>query len=471
MTSSSISQDSQLTAKDASEVMQPLLKDAMSGLNINLDYELARYRNSKRDPQTRAPFSPFQSPRSRSLNLMSIPGSASYPESRASQAKVPSMPPNPRLSQTTVSGDAVTHPAVESDAYSSEVSAPKGALVRQPSPSEEAPLASSEALFASFDAHSKGLESHLETGSKHWLQWLDTPVGLGALLLLLVSSAGLGFIFVNPYVARNLVSNTPLARLWSSPEDEVEASEDLASNETLENEASADDFPLGGLSPDLSEREFSDLDLNSLSNLPSNASSVGRSSLPEIANAEKTERSANDSTPPRVPSPETNSPATGIPANTPQQVNEIPRTTMPAPQPAAVIPPVQNPSPAPVSAPQSEPVEAVTVQPSEETTQLSLSGSTEGVNAQPNPPVSAEDADIQGAVSSEPASSYYVVSDYTGDPSLEDAREVVDDAYVRNFESGARIQLGAFNSEEGAAALAEELQGQGIEAQIYEPQE
>ena len=66
-------------------------------------------------------------------------------------------------------------------------------------------------------------------------------------------------------------------------------------------------------------------------------------------------------------------------------------------------------------------------------------------------------------------SSYYVVSDYTGDPSLDEAREVVGDAYVRNFDVGARIQLGAFSSEEGAAALTEELNNQGIEAQIYEP--
>jgi cell division septation protein DedD len=61
------------------------------------------------------------------------------------------------------------------------------------------------------------------------------------------------------------------------------------------------------------------------------------------------------------------------------------------------------------------------------------------------------------------------VTDYTGDPSLDAARAVVDDAYVRNFDVGARIQLGAFNTEAGAAALIEDLQSQGIEAQVYEP--
>jgi hypothetical protein len=63
-----------------------------------------------------------------------------------------------------------------------------------------------------------------------------------------------------------------------------------------------------------------------------------------------------------------------------------------------------------------------------------------------------------------------VVTDYTGDPSLEEARTAIDDAYVRNFEVGARIQMGAFNTPEGAAAMIEELENQGIQAEIYEPQ-
>jgi hypothetical protein len=66
-------------------------------------------------------------------------------------------------------------------------------------------------------------------------------------------------------------------------------------------------------------------------------------------------------------------------------------------------------------------------------------------------------------------STYYVVTDYTGDPSLNQARQAVGDAYVRNFPVGARIQLGAFSSEADAAAHVEALQGQGINAQVYNP--
>jgi len=62
-----------------------------------------------------------------------------------------------------------------------------------------------------------------------------------------------------------------------------------------------------------------------------------------------------------------------------------------------------------------------------------------------------------------------VVTDYTGDPSLDAARSAVGEAYVRNFDVGARIQMGAFNTPEGAEALAEELRNQGIETELYEP--
>ena len=122
-------------------------------------------------------------------------------------------------------------------------------------------------------------------------------------------------------------------------------------------------------------------------------------------------------------------------AGTPQQVNQIPQNITPAPRPATIAPTYQAPAPAPAPQPAPAPVESAPAAP-----------------------------DSSPAVSQTPVSSYYVVSDYTGE-----AREVVDDAYVRNFDVGARIQLGAFSSEEGAAALTEELNNQGIEAQIYEP--
>ncbi|MBE9113914.1 SPOR domain-containing protein, partial [Nodosilinea sp. LEGE 07298] len=67
------------------------------------------------------------------------------------------------------------------------------------------------------------------------------------------------------------------------------------------------------------------------------------------------------------------------------------------------------------------------------------------------------------------APSYYVVTDYNGAASLESARGAVGDAYVRDFSNGTRIQMGAFSQESSARNLVNQLQGQGIPAQVISP--
>jgi cell division septation protein DedD len=59
-----------------------------------------------------------------------------------------------------------------------------------------------------------------------------------------------------------------------------------------------------------------------------------------------------------------------------------------------------------------------------------------------------------------------VVTEYSGDATLEQAQKAIPDAYVRNFSDGARIQLGAFDEAGKAEALAEELEKQGIPAKV-----
>ncbi|NES19008.1 MAG: SPOR domain-containing protein [Symploca sp. SIO3E6] len=66
---------------------------------------------------------------------------------------------------------------------------------------------------------------------------------------------------------------------------------------------------------------------------------------------------------------------------------------------------------------------------------------------------------------------YYVVSNYTGAQSLELAKTMVPDAYVRKFPEGSQIQLGAFDTETQAKTLAEQLQQEGISASVYHTQE
>ena len=425
------------------EGLKPPLRNTLSSLNINLDYELARYRYVKRgDAQPGVAPPQFQSRRQRSLNLINVPTPAKSVKLPATAAAAPPPPPNPRIAQTANS----SAPAPVSDPLPatatgsvSEVANLKSALVRQAAPQPDNYLESSEALLQNFDNSYPATGSEPSPTAKSWFEGINTPLGLGALLLLLVASAGFGFVLVNPSAAQNLFGNTPLARFWPGAEvDEVEAVDGVTAD--ADAITSSEGPPLSALGPDLSQREFSTLDLNTLSNLPSNASPLAGQPTPLatdrpgngnglVANQTNAGNAAANTTS-----------AAGTP--TPQQVNQIPQNITPAPRPAAIAPTNQAPAAAPAPAPAPQPA-AVAPAPA---------------TANPSP-----------AVSQAPVSSYYVVSDYTGDLSLDEAREVVGDAYVRNFDVGARIQLGAFSSEAGAAALTEELSSQGIEAQVYEP--
>jgi|GEM_PF-6498313 len=65
---------------------------------------------------------------------------------------------------------------------------------------------------------------------------------------------------------------------------------------------------------------------------------------------------------------------------------------------------------------------------------------------------------------------YYVLTEYTGDRSLEQAQRVVSNAYIGKFPQGIRIHLGAFAEIEQANTLIEEVKQQGIVAFLYHPE-
>lgn len=410
------------------EGLQPALRSTLSSLNINLDYELARYRYAKRgEPQPGAAPPQFRSRRKTSLELISVPQAAS-PARKG--AMPPPPPPNPRL-QRVASPPGMAEPT-------SEVAALRSAIVPHTAAPQATYMASSEALLQNFEGSAQFPDAAPMAAptTRSWQETWLTPLGLGALLLLLVASAGLGFLLVNPSVASNLFQHTPLARFFPGEEsDETATADSVEAEETAT--AELDGPPLTPLSPDLSQREFADLELNTLSNLPSSSAAI----------ADEPETSREPANPSEEATGDRVARANRESVNSPQQVNQIPTTTTPAPQPAAPV--YRQPAPAPTAAPAPRSAPAETP-------------------VQPAPPAAAP-APANGATSQAPQSSYYVVTDYTGDPSLDEARTAVGEAYVRNFDVGARIQMGAFNTPEGAAELTEQLRNQGIEAEVYEP--
>lgn len=93
--------------------------------------------------------------------------------------------------------------------------------------------------------------------------------------------------------------------------------------------------------------------------------------------------------------------------------------------------------------------------------------------SQPLPPIANESSSpLQGetqAVAIPAGSNYYVTVPFTTEQGLLDIRKSVDEAFVRQFTGGTRIQLAAFDNPESAQQFIEEMKGQGITAQVYGP--
>jgi hypothetical protein len=109
---------------------------------------------------------------------------------------------------------------------------------------------------------------------------------------------------------------------------------------------------------------------------------------------------------------------------------------------------------------------------SEETSETSDSGNQEAeqTNAEPvtpdeasgPPPRIDRDRNYGGFI--------FVVVDYNDQVSrLEQVREVVPDAYLREFPEGVKVQVGAFDETGTAQSLVDRLTEEGISAQVYQP--
>lgn len=93
--------------------------------------------------------------------------------------------------------------------------------------------------------------------------------------------------------------------------------------------------------------------------------------------------------------------------------------------------------------------------------------------AQPLPPIANESGSpLQNetqAMAIPAGSNYYVTVPFTTEQGLLDIRKSVDEAFVRQFVGGTRIQLAAFDNPESAQQFIEEIKVQGITAQVYGP--
>lgn len=451
-------------APDSQTLLKQPLQQVLASLSVDLETELVRYRQSRQGegkPQAHRGVA-FRK-RRKPIDLIRVEGrsapttSPSPAQPPLGQPLPPPLPPNPRLTQTATAADAsLTRLERPGETATDRPLTQETSL----QPYQDIPedfFETTEALLHSTPAVGNADSDAWDTDYTPALtQRLTTPLGIGALLLLLISSASLGYLLTNPKA---------LAHLWHHPALLALRGQDAAGSATTSGvNGSYGTFEPGleGLGPDLSHQEFVDLNLGSLSTLPNSALPT-----PHLASTPLTLTLPPTAVQPGMPGPAgtPNPTAPGSAATpTPTAATAPPPAYRPPVTVPATVRPVQAPTrPAPVAAAPTRPAPA---QPAAARPAPSAPATPPPAQAAPPPLVALPST----AAPAQAAPNYYVVTDYTGDHSLSNARSAVGEAYVRNFPAGARIQMGAFEQQSSAEALVQDLQQQGISAEVYHPQ-
>ena len=390
----------------------PQLEDVLRNLNVNLEDELVRYRRQSHG-RVPPPPPPRRAPQRQTLDLISVSASSS-PSTPASETAPrgqaptpPPPPPNPFLNQTAEppGAEPLAEPIapVEADlAEANEVTA-----TDLPVPSSdtvpEGYLESSEELLKSIadQPTEAGPEPYSPERKSYGL------LKLAGLIFVVLSGIGVGAAITYPSQLQSLRS-----RLWPTTTDdttdETAASPETPdpSSETAAADPDTSDFDPPG--PELSSREFVELDLESLSTL---------------------EVDGNNGSGAALPAPGQTAPAQQLP------------------------PPTAAPTPS--------------GQPAQPAVGANNNGTTETPDAAGATAGAAEVS--PGTTAAVTGSNFYVVTSYTGDASLNTARELVPDAFVRNFNAGARIQLAAFDNRAQAEDQVAFLTQQGAAVELFGP--
>lgn len=441
-------------SSSAKEMLHPLVKAALANLDIQLESELGRYRRQRMahkalkmaaQQQASKPIAPQVGQRATSSIAEPKPLSASH------QASVPVLSVDvsgassqlsgfvqPSGNAPTVSGVddlPATQPEKDSE-EGSRVNAPATAKGGLSTPASEEYLESSEELLRSLVSEEAKVRA--ERGG---IDQLLTPVGLGSLLMLLLSSALFGYVVMNPNSLRGAIAQltqslpkTPTAAVVPQPSGAVPQ-------------------PSGGVpQPNLAEQEFRRLDLGSLATLKEDGGEIPLPTSPPATSGKPM------TTPTSEPSGTAGSTILATASEPPSSI--VP--TVPTASTTTRVHP--NVGPAKSEAPHPAPRPAQSA-PSKR--QATVRQTTENIpQSQPQTINSPQPRQA----SEKPKAFYRVVTDYQNDASLDKVKQQVPDAFVRNFSEGAKIQVGAYDNEVEARAKVEALRQQGISAEIKQPQ-
>ncbi|NEO99877.1 MAG: SPOR domain-containing protein [Symploca sp. SIO2E9] len=293
--------------------------------------------------------------------------------------------------------------------------APLGGSLVHSAPAQTPPedyLESSQQLLQSLEEEEGSNNSPEDLTNK-----MPNPLGVGLALFLLLCCASVAYTVYDPSILADLG---------------LESFFGQSRLKTAQNPVPApEDGSIPNI-PNLASEEFPDVNRNTLSLLEASQTPTP-SSVPPTSDLSKPTTTESE------PSSNLNQPVARGSSN-------LSQVLLPPPLPPTVLPPVIVPP-----ANNSNPVQEETQQ---STPKLEASPTPESALASPIPTNDKY---------------YYVLIDYDDEGTLDSAREIVPDAYVRNLPEGTKIQMGAFDTEADAESLVTRLQQEGISASIYRP--
>ncbi|PSN15566.1 hypothetical protein C7271_20785, partial [filamentous cyanobacterium CCP5] len=184
------------------------LEQALECLPIDLDEELIRYRRALRGDSPAIATNRLRR-RRQSLDLIQVAGqpvtgAGSNPPG-PNFPPPPPLPPNPKAAVSVVSAQGEA-PSVLAQTTAGLATIGGSLAAYDPIPQDY--LETTEALL-----NADGVAREDADYEPPLVQRLSTPLGLGALLLLLLSCVGLGFLITNPNAVRHLLQHPALLAL------------------------------------------------------------------------------------------------------------------------------------------------------------------------------------------------------------------------------------------------------------------
>ncbi|WP_283757246.1 hypothetical protein [Roseofilum casamattae] len=471
------------TQTNGSHAIDSPLQAALSNLNISLEEELTRYRRHRQGASVSPGKTYSLSRKGKPLDLLQ-PTSAIAKASPVAATETAEDIGLPTTGESELNAIALSHSLPDAELA-------EDSLGFESSNPPDDYLESSEELLRSLAEEEEDDDPPIVSDRRSTNPWLS-PLGIGSILLLLLLCTGLGVVLLNPSLIQHLLPkqwfNSPPA---SPPETPSNNSNALLLRRTPQPRSS--EFAeltldrLSVLQPDVA-REASPVvstttvepepelpGRNIVADEPSESSSTSGLNLRSLSlpvAAPEAEPETSPATPQTAIASEPFSPPPPQPAIAPQ-----PFIPPPPPQQAIAPQPFNPPPPPPNSEelPQLQPAAVIPTRPGdgERSTVAAAPTGLQGFAGSipiavdepveeewmPEPVVTlAEDADLE----------YYVVADYEGGESMAQIQALVPDAYLRNFAEGIYIQLGRFADKSMAAALADELNMQGVPARIYQ---